>query len=80
MWEDLDSLKRSNAKKVFSNNKVHAADIVNFRKNDFTIDDADDTDVVYFFAKIKDSLENNEVSHFYLCHSFLKVIVIGVRY
>ena len=64
MWQDLDSLKRYNAKKVFTNNKIHAADIVNFRKNDFTIDNVDDTDVVYFFATIKKMLGNNEVSHF----------------
>ena len=63
MWQDLDSLKRCNANKVFPNNKVHAADMVNFRKNDFTIDNVDDTDVVCFFAKIKKMLENNEVSH-----------------
>lgn len=79
MWEDLDSLKRYNARKVFPNNKVHAADIVNFRKNDFTIDEGDDTDVVCFFAKIKESLGNNEVSRF-IYGIFLKVIEIGVRY
>ena len=63
MWEDVDSLKRYNAKKAFPINKVHDAEIVNFRKIDFTIDEVDDTDVVCFFAKAKETLEKNEVNH-----------------